>query len=183
MQPTLRCHSSLKLHRPNKQQANNLRAVIRFSLQLSFTLNSVVLWSCILTWIISIFYTVWGTLKQDWPFFKFHGSALELKKLHLALPLLPSFRPLRCCSWVFAGWLSTSWSSFSCSSPHERWSSSTGRPDSRWCWTGTRSPVRTGWCCSWCCSPESLFRAPEVRTHEDQQQQRILHVLIWLLVF
>lgn len=51
--------------------------------------------------------------------------------------LCPVFRPPKCWRWLFFGWSLTAWRCFCWSSPHERWSSSTERQDSRWCWTGT----------------------------------------------
>lgn len=70
------------------------------------------------------------------------------------------FRPLKCWRWLSFGCLRAWWSVW-CFSPREQWSSSTERPDSKWCWTDTWWPGWTGWSWSWCCSPEWFLGAPE----------------------
>lgn len=73
----------------------------------------------------------------------------------------PTFRPLKCWRWLFSGWSLTAWRCFWCSSPRERWSSSTGHPGSRLCSTSTYLSGWTGWCLFWLHSSESLPGAPE----------------------
>lgn len=84
------------------------------------------------------------------------------------------FRPPRCYKWLFSGLSGTAWRFFCCSSLRARWSSSTRRPGSRWCWTNTWWPEWTGWCRPSGRSPQSLLGAPEgnsrIATHHDPQR-------------
>lgn len=97
-------------------------------------------------------------------------STLLKAKVHLNRPR-PTFRPLRCWRWPVAGSSRTAWRCLCCSSPRVQWSSSTRRPGSRWCWTGTWRPVWRGWSRSWRRSAESLLGAPD---HGDRESRHHL---------
>lgn len=99
--------------------------------------------------------------------FNFYASLLLDLAHDGPLPLILTcespLRPLTRCRWLFSGSPLQAWRCFCCFSPRAGWSSSTGCPGSRWCWTHTCWSGGKSWCCSGCCSPGSPLGAPDFR--------------------